>query len=228
MNKHLRIALLMVIAISLTGATELNKNSIAQTTEQVQINTELRNEILVASIDKDIKVTEKVVDEWYVEYLDKTYGLTKSKQEFIYKTAKNFDLEYELVLSFAKVESNYDVKCETVSESNDVGLFQVNKFWIKSMSEKYNRKIDLHDFEDNTIVACDILSQCFKDWGKYKKEDQHRYFLLSVNSYNAGTRNIKKHYVSRGGNIRNREYGQMIEDTYEAYLKGDWEFEVRD
>jgi len=208
-----------IVSIAQTNELELNKVS------DVKVDIiELQN--LVAVDSKEIKKVE-IKDSWYIEELDKTYGLTKKKQEFIYDTAKDFGLEYELVLSFAKVESNYDVKCETVSESDDVGLFQVNKFWIKSMSEKYNRKIDLHDFEDNTIVACDIIAQCFKDWGKYK-DDQHKYFLLSVNSYNAGTRNIKKHFVSRGENIRSREYGQLIEDTYNAYLKGEWNFEPRD
>lgn len=175
--------------------------------------------------EKKVEVKES---DYYIKELNDLYGLNKSMQLVIYNTSKDYSLSYELLLSLYKVESNFDVKCESVSETNDVGLGQVNKFWIKPLTEVFGYKVDLTDFSTNVKASAYILSQNFKDWKKYEKIDSEKWYYLSVNSYNAGTSNINKRYVSRGKNIRTREYGQLIMDTYSEFLQGRWDYEPRD
>ena len=164
--------------------------------------------------------------DYYIEYLNKEYGLTKSEQKYIYETAKEYDLEYDLVLSICKVESNFKKDCR--SDSNDSGLMQVNDFWIKPLSKEFGYKVDLMDFKTNVKAGCYILAQNFKDWKKYEKISIEKYYYLSVNSYNAGTRNINKSYVSRGRNIKTRDYGQLVMDTFYKFMDGKYDFEPRD
>lgn len=170
------------------------------------------------------KVEVKESDYYIKEFSDK---LSKSEQRYIYQTARDYGLEYELVLAICKVESNFNKYC--ISESNDFSIMQVNGYWTKPLTEEFGYKIDLMDFKTNVRAGCHILAQNFKDWKKYEKESLEKYYYLSINSYNHGTSAIKRKYVvSRGKDIKTREYGQLVMDTFYKYLDGEYDYEPRD
>lgn len=217
-RRHLRTSLVLVVVLSLTGAIE-NIISIAQTKEQVQINTELRNEILVASIDKDIKVAEKIVDEWYIPELEER--LPKKEQKIFYDLSQKYGLDYILTLSVARVETNFN---NEVSETNDYGQMQCNINNKKYCQEIAGRKLDFDDNYDSIEAGMIMLKNCFDSWnGKYK-DNEKQLLLHAISSYNTGVRGTKN-IVSRGGNLSKRTYPSNVLEVYKSYMNGEFDID---
>ncbi|HHU55928.1 MAG TPA: lytic transglycosylase domain-containing protein, partial [Acholeplasmataceae bacterium] len=97
---------------------------------------ELRDEII------DIKKQEKS-EEVMPNY---DVPLDKEIQQYLYSKCKEYEIEYELALAIIQVESNFKPNAVNVNSNNtkDVGLFQINSFNHKWLSEE----LGITDFAD--------------------------------------------------------------------------------
>ncbi|MBF0558687.1 MAG: lytic transglycosylase domain-containing protein [Nitrospirae bacterium] len=93
-----------------------------------------------------------------------------------------------LLESIAKAESNFDPKAinRNKNGSVDMGLMQVNSFWIKPLGLDINKLMG--DSCYNTMAGARILRQCI---------DRHGYSWEAVGCYNAVSINKKKTYSWR-------------------------------
>lgn len=213
-RRHLRTSLMLVVVLSLTGAIE-NIISIAQTTEQVQINTELRNEILVASIDKDIKVTEKVVDEWYIPDIKLSYD----EQKFLHSLCEKFDVPYNLMLAQIRCESNFDNSL--IGSCGDTGYFQILPSWDDYLEQEFNRKINIKDNYDNLESGTFLMYNNLLSAKKYK-DDKEKY-TRALNAFNQGGQS-SLNYAKRNG-WNSWHYGNRVYKCFQEYEKGDYKYD---
>lgn len=90
-----------------------------------------------------------------------------------------------LLESIARTESNLDQKATNLNRNGsvDIGLMQVNSFWIRTLG--FDRDRLLNDGCYNTMAGARILRQCIDSYG---------YTWEAVGCYNAASLDKKKSY----------------------------------
>lgn len=221
MNRHLRTSLILVMMLSLTGATDGNNISIAQTKDtQLQFNKtyELASitDITVKE-DSKVEVKEIKVDEsWYIPSIPMDY----EEQKFLYKQCEKFNYPYLLALAQIKYESSYDQS--TRGSSGEIGMYQILPSWDRYLEQELNKKIDLKDSFTN--LECGLLLMYYNSLN-YKDEGDYEKYIKSLNVYNMGSANYNRYCKS---NAYDRwHYGKNIWATYMQFKKGNFDYDAR-
>jgi hypothetical protein len=148
--------------------------------------------IQVASLDCPVEAeTADLVEFPYYEHIP----LDKEVQHYIYETAEEYSISYELVLAIAKVESNYDA--DVVSHTRDSGLMQIHKptgKWIAKELELQD--YDVFDPETNILMGIwylDWLRSYYLSQG-YSEEDTFQLVVLAYNRGHVGAVNYVNKY----------------------------------
>ncbi len=89
---------------------------------------------------------------------------------------KTYDINPSLLKSIANVESNLNPKATNKNQNGsiDIGLMQINSFWIKTLGLDSNKLIS--DPCYNTMIGAKVLKQCI---------DRYGYTWEAVGCYNA-------------------------------------------
>jgi soluble lytic murein transglycosylase-like protein len=89
---------------------------------------------------------------------------------------KTYDINPSLLKSIAQIESNLNPKSANKNKNGsiDIGLMQINSFWIKTLGLDSGKLIS--DPCYNTMIGAKVLKQCI---------DRHGYTWEAVGCYNA-------------------------------------------
>ncbi len=117
-----------------------------------------------------------------------TFILQPSSFSFAFcfdEAGQKYGISPVLLECIAKTESNLDPKATNKNKNGsfDIGLMQVNSYWIKTLG--FDRDRLLNDCCYNTMAGAQILRQCI---------DQHGYTWEAVGCYNAASPDKKKAY----------------------------------
>lgn len=126
-------------------------------------------------------------------------SLDKEIQQYLYSKCKEYEIEYELALAIIQVESNFKPNAVNVNSNNtkDVGLFQINSFNHKWLSEE----LGITDFADpyqNIDAGIFMLNNIAQN-----SEDIHEILIV----YNMGRTNYNK-LANRG--ITSSKYSRQV------------------
>ena len=101
------------------------------------------------------------------------------------EAGQKYGISPVLLECIAKTESNLDPKATNINKNGsiDIGLMQVNSYWIKPLG--FDRDRLLNDCCYNTMAGAQILRQCI---------DRHGYTWEAVGCYNATSLDKKKNY----------------------------------
>jgi soluble lytic murein transglycosylase-like protein len=163
LRKH--FLLLIVTSILLLSCDYLPTNTIAY------------HQILVGEATS---VRSLVHDNYYISEI----ALSKDLQKYLYDICKEYDVPYIEALAIMTVE-NPTYNPETISKTNDYGLFQINIVNHKSLKEILKIDSFLNSYQ-NIKAGVYILS-------KLQSLDTHKRYM----AYNMGVYGMKK-IVSRG------------------------------
>ena len=142
---------------------------------------------------------ECVVDEPQV-YLD--IPLSTELQEFTKNQCEYMGVPYEIVIAVMDVESGFQE--DVISQTNDVGLMQINVINHKEMNELFGIT-DMLDAENNIIAGVYMLSVLYN---KYEHDN------LVLMAYNLGQSKAKS-YWERG--IYETEYVEKVVNKIGTY-----------
>ena len=165
-----------------------------------------------------------VNEDWFIKDLEEK--LSRKEQKFVYETSKKYEIDPLLIMAIMCVESGFNKKAK--SETNDVGICQINRSNLKYLEKTLGRDIDLFNFEDNVECSLIIISDAYRAWQKYEKIDGEKQMYLAVASYNRGVSGVNKQIVSRGKDIKKVDYAVMVVSTYTEYLDGNFSYNPRD
>lgn len=125
---------------------------------------------------------EALTEEDFVKYYD--IPLTNEEQDYIRKTAKEYNLDFELVLSVCYVESRYN---RYAFSGTSVGMMQIQPTWWVDTFQDLGCT-DWYSLEDNVKMGCYILNYLFTEYGQTSK-------VLSA--YNTGNPNANNGYAEK-------------------------------
>lgn len=163
--------------------------------------------IKVASLDFPIE-SEPIEEEIDFPYYD-NIPLSEEVQQYIYETAAEYSISYELVLAIAEVESDFDPKAVSYNDSS-LGLFQINKNntldWIASEADIEN--VDPFNPKHSARMAAWYVSWLRDYWldAGMNEEDVTNAVLLS---FNRGIYGAEK-YMKKNG--LNHSYVEKVLD----------------
>lgn len=103
--------------------------------------------------------------------------LTTNVYAFCFEEAgKTYGINPSLLKSIAQIESNLNPKAMNKNQNGsiDIGLMQINSFWIKTLGLDTNKLIS--DPCYNTMIGAKVLKQCI---------DRYGYTWEAVGCYNA-------------------------------------------
>lgn len=103
--------------------------------------------------------------------------LTTGVYAFCFEDAgKEYGINPSLLKSIAQIESNLNPKAMNKNKNGsvDIGLMQINSFWIKTLGLDYNKLFS--DSCYNTMIGAKVLKQCI---------DRYGYTWEAVGCYNA-------------------------------------------
>jgi soluble lytic murein transglycosylase-like protein len=116
---------------------------------------------------------------------------------------KQYGIPYQLLKSIAGIESNMNPGAFNVNRNGsfDVGLMQINSFWIKTWGLNKDELISNPCY--NVMIGANILKKCI---------DRYGFNWEAVGCYNANNLQKKMNYSWKiFQNLRNREKNQMIQ-----------------
>lgn len=101
------------------------------------------------------------------------------------EAGKQYGINPVLLKSIARTESNFNPKAINKNQNGsiDIGLMQINSFWVKSLGLDADRLISNPCY--NTMTGAKILKQCI---------DRHGYTWEAVGCYNATSKPKKVRY----------------------------------
>lgn len=121
--------------------------------------------------------------------LKKVYPTTYS--EYVYKYAKEYEVDPILIFAIIKAESNFNPN--VVSQSNAIGLMQL----IESTAEEIARKQEIKFVEGETLFNPEQnIMLGTKYFSNLMKEYKNNH-LLALTAYNAGIGNVKR-WIEQG------------------------------
>jgi soluble lytic murein transglycosylase-like protein len=105
------------------------------------------------------------------------YSLFTNVYAFCFEEAgKEYGINPSLLKSIAQIESNLNPKAMNKNQNGsiDIGLMQINSFWIKTLGLDSNKLVS--DPCYNTMIGAKVLKQCI---------DRYGYTWEAVGCYNA-------------------------------------------
>lgn len=163
---------------------------------------------------KTVTVSQETAPEYTDELPQKpevTYynvPLSHNLQDFIYEVCSDEGVPVSLVIAMIDHESSFNP--ETVSETNDYGLMQINEInhgWL----EKEYRSADMLDSYQNVFCGIKILSRYIEVYG----DDYHKVLM----AYNMGDYGAQKAW---NNGITSSSYSKTViklMETYEAEVR---------
>lgn len=158
--------------------------------------TQIASEVIDNKINKESEVAESEQNDNFYLY---DIPLKEETQRYIWKISKSFGISYELMLSVAKVESNFNPKI--VTSEGSYGLYQIHKpsgtfDWLATVSE--TEFDNIHNFDwskpkHNASAAVWYMSYLYDQWDGFSEEDR---LALALLSYNRGLGSAKKYIKS--------------------------------
>lgn len=144
----------------------------------------------------------------------------KGYSEYVQKSAKEFNLEENLVYSIIKAESKF--KKSAISHKGAKGLMQISDItrdWAKE--ELDLKEIDIYDPEINIRIGCWYINKLYKEFGNLD---------LVIAAYNGGSGNVRKwldnnDYSKDGKRLHNipfketSNYVEKVKKNYDKYNK---------
>ncbi len=93
--------------------------------------------------------------------------LSKDIQKYIYQMCSEKNLNYDLILSIIKCESNFKIDSIGYNDNGtfDSGLMQINSCHIASLKEQYGIS-DIMDPYSNILVGISMISSCMDAYGE--------------------------------------------------------------
>jgi soluble lytic murein transglycosylase-like protein len=116
---------------------------------------------------------------------------------------KQYGIHYRLLESIAGVESNMNPRAFNINRNGsfDIGLMQINSFWIKMLELDKDELVSNPCY--NVMVGANILKQCI---------DRYGFSWEAVGCYNATDSKKKINYSWKVfQNLRSKEKNQMIQ-----------------
>jgi hypothetical protein len=93
--------------------------------------------------------------------------------KLVYNTAKKYDIDYKIILSILKLESNFEqsatnkYKCEEDNSCGDYSIAQINyKTWKDALD------LDLHKLKSSNAYAIDKMGEILSIVKKRNKDDE--------------------------------------------------------
>lgn len=213
--KNITIITLTVVVLLLgTQAKELS-DSIQLKDDKIKIIKNENDDLYEKLENTNQKVREyknKIdkLEQENIELSSYTYydiPITKEQQEFVIDLCKEVDLNFELIISMMKIESNFQT--DLISETSDYGIMQLNyknhEFFAElSGLETYN----VYDFYDNVTMGINYLVYLRDNLIKQGITNQEDLTIYLLNSYNMGEMGFKN-YIKRT-RVLTRVYDQKI------------------
>lgn len=158
----------------------MNQNRIPKQ-EEIRIKRKNKNIILMLIIIILIIAFYKPVE---TAILKQLYPCKYS--EYVEKYAKEYNIDYLLIYSIIKAESNFEP--QSVSTSGAKGLMQLMETTAEEVAEnivvEYKQDETIYDIETNIMLGTKYFSQLF--------EHYNGNIYLSLTAYNAGMGNVAK------------------------------------
>lgn len=128
---------------------------------------------------------------------------------------KAYGINQALIESIAKIESNLNPKAvnKNLNGSIDIGLMQINSFWIKTLGLNADELISNPCY--NTMTGAKILKQCIERYG---------YTWEAVGCYNATSKHKRANYswkVFKGleSRVKSQELGVKSPEGHNSKLQ---------
>lgn len=141
------------------------------------------------------ELAERVEDTYYMEDIN----LSKDLQQYAYKMADKYNIEYSTALAVMKLESRFDTNAfNDNGGSNDYGLFQLNNIYgVPWASQIIGRPINRYNIYDNIEGGIAILSKVQITFKQYPYLDSNP-FKIAIQAYNRGIGGSKIYYRKYG------------------------------
>lgn len=111
--------------------------------------------------------------------------------EYVYKYAKEYNVDPILVFAIIKAESNFNPK--VVSSSNAIGLMQV----MDSTGEEIARKLEINFEKKSSLYNPELNIQIGTKYFSNLMKEYNNNYLLALTAYNAGIGNVKR-WIEQG------------------------------
>lgn len=88
-------------------------------------------------------------------------------EKYFAEASKRFNVDFYLLKSIAKVESNFEPLAINHNSNNslDIGIMQINSIHFSYLSTFGIKKIDLYDPRININYGAFVLGKCLKTYG---------------------------------------------------------------
>ncbi len=127
--------------------------------------------------------------------------LSKELQKYIFDLCEEKNIDYDLVLSVIKCESNFNINSVGYNTNGtyDSGLMQINSCHLKSLEEEYGINDIMNPYQ-NLLVGINLISNSINNYGE----------IGGLVAYNMGTGG----YISclSAGNL-NTQYVQKVKQA---------------
>jgi uncharacterized protein YlaN (UPF0358 family) len=207
MRRNYAYSLLALAIIIVIGAAFL----IHQSGNVSEAKTNENLNIKLVDVDKTMKVfyelhkkveVVKVVEEVKVEVKRPTIPnipLSDEVLDYIWKKSLDSDFSYELLLAFAKVESDFNQNL--TSRTRDHGMFQIHsgtdKFIAKQLGLTRFNLIDVYTNTNFAVYYLTYLREQYRSQGMSEEE----VFPYTIVSFNRGIRGANNYIAKHGENI---------------------------
>lgn len=138
--------------------------------------------------------------------------LSKEIQIYTQNLCKEYGIDYLLVISVLKLESNF--QADLISETSDLGIAQINSTYISWYAEL--AELDLENYNPfdikDSIAMCIAGLDYYRDyWLKRGIINEETLIIYTLNTYNMGYN--YKNYIIENGTIH-RDYNLVIAKHY--------------
>lgn len=163
-KSRLRLALVLVVAIALTGMTNRTESKQGTKEPEKTVNTQTTS----LKIEPKEKAAPQQLEEPVVLFYIPEIPLGKELQEYTYDLCVENDVDYELVLAVMWRESRFKLDATGYNDNGtqDSGVMQINdcnKEWI---ADELN-VTDLYDPRQNILAGVTMLSDLIGTYGEH-------------------------------------------------------------
>ena len=111
--------------------------------------------------------------------------------EYVYKYAKEYNVDPILVFAIIKAESNFNPN--VVSQSNAIGLMQL----MDATAEEIARKLEINFVKEKSLYNPELNIRLGTKYFSNLMKEYNNNYLLALTAYNAGIGNVKR-WIEQG------------------------------
>ena len=171
---------------------------IGKVTTKPQI--EYKTETVYETIEVPTYEEDALPADYEVYYFD--VPLSHNLQKYIYEICADENVPVAMIMAIIDHESNFDP--ETVSDTNDYGLMQINECNHSLLAESY-RTADMLNPYQNVFCGVKIIASYYEQYGDWSK---------ALMAYNMGDYGANKAWAN---GIDSSSYSKAIMNLYEEY-----------